>query len=278
MLVQDKNIKNKNGNTKKTLKFFIIKLISPFIFIILLQTNRIKFIIHIKIIHVNNGDFMLESVKLNKINYDENIFDNKIIDVKNLNFSFDNKKEIFKNVSFSINKGDFVCITGKNGSSKSTLLKIILNLIKTNNCSVNINTNHISYIPQSSNFNRDFPITVKEFLKYNSRELKVSFKNAIELCEKYELKNSMDSLIGKLSGGQIQKLMLVRALLKKTELLIVDEPTNNLDEEGKFIIYNDLKELNNKNITIVIVEHNKNFSENYANKIFLMKDGIMYLV
>ncbi len=221
---------------------------------------------------------MLESVKLNKINYDENIFDNKIIDVKNLNFSFDNKKEIFKNVSFSINKGDFVCITGKNGSGKSTLLKIILNLIKTNNCSVNINTNHISYIPQSSNFNRDFPITVKEFLKYNSRELKVSFKNAIELCEKYELKNSMDSLIGKLSGGQIQKLMLVRALLKKTELLIVDEPTNNLDEEGKFIIYNDLKELNNKNITIVIVEHNKNFSENYANKIFLMKDGIMYLV
>lgn len=221
---------------------------------------------------------MLESVKLNKINYDENIFDNKIIDVKNLNFSFDNKKEIFKNVSFSINKGDFVCITGKNGSGKSTLLKIILNLIKTNNCSVNINTNHISYIPQSSNFNRDFPITVKEFLKYNSRELKVSFKNAIELCEKYELKNSMDSLIGKLSGGQIQKLMLVRALLKKTELLIVDEPTNNLDEEGKFIIYNDLKELNNKNITIVIVEHNKNFPENYANKIFLMKDGIMYLV
>ena len=221
---------------------------------------------------------MLESVKLNKINYDENIFDNKIIDVKNLNFSFDNKKEIFKNVSFSINKGDFVCITGKNGSGKSTLLKIILNLIKTNNCSVNINTNHISYIPQSSNFNRDFPITVKEFLKYNSRELKVSFKNAIELCENYELKNSMDSLIGKLSGGQIQKLMLVRALLKKTELLIVDEPTNNLDEEGKFIIYNDLKELNNKNITIVIVEHNKNFPENYANKIFLMKDGIMYLV
>ena len=221
---------------------------------------------------------MLESVKLNKINYDENIFDNKIIDVKNLNFSFDNKKEIFKNVSFSINKGDFVCITGKNGSGKSTLLKIILNLIKTNNCSVNINTNHISYIPQSSNFNRDFPITVKEFLKYNSRELKVSFKNAIELCEKYELKNSMDSLIGKLSGGQIPKLMLVRALLKKTELLIVDEPTNNLDEEGKFIIYNDLKELNNKNITIVIVEHNKNFPENYANKIFLMKDGIMYLV
>ena len=72
--------------------------------------------------------------------------------------------------------------------------------------------------------------------------------------------------------------MLVRALLKKTELLIVDEPTNNLDEEGKFIIYNDLKELNNKNITIVIVEHNKNFPENYANKIFLMKDGIMYLV
>lgn len=221
---------------------------------------------------------MLESINLNKINFYEDTFDNKIIDVRNLNFSFDNKKEIFKNISFSIDKGDFICITGKNGCGKSTLLKIILNLIKTNNCNVNVNTNYISYIPQSSNFNRDFPITVKEFLKYNSRELKINFKNVIELCEKYELKNSMSSLIGKLSGGQIQKLMLVRALLKKTELLVVDEPTNNLDEEGKFTIYNDLKELNNQNITIIVVEHNKNFSENYANKIFLIKDGSMYLV
>lgn len=240
--------------------------------------DRIKFIIHIKIIRVNNGDFMLSAMELNQINCTDDILNNKMIEVRNLNFSFNNKKEIFKNVNFSIEQGDFACISGKNGCGKSTLLKILLNLIKIDNCSINIKTRYISYIPQSLDFNRDFPITVKEFLKYNSIELKTPFKIALELCEKYELSNSLNSLIGKLSGGQLQKLMLIRSLLKKTELLIVDEPTNNLDEESKFTIYNDLKELNNQNITILVVEHNKDFSKNYTNKTFLIKDGSIYLV
>ena len=72
--------------------------------------------------------------------------------------------------------------------------------------------------------------------------------------------------------------MLVRSLLKRTDLLIVDEPTNNLDEESKVMIYDNLKELNNQNITILVVEHNKNFSMSYANKIFLINEGSIYLV
>lgn len=206
----------------------------------------------------------------------KNISHDEIISVKNLSFGFNNK-QIFKNINFSINKGDFACIIGKNGCGKSTLLKIILNLIKSNS-NIKINTKYISYIPQSVNLNKDFPITVKEFLKYNSKELKVPFFHAKTLLEKYDLTECLNSLIGKLSGGQIQKLMLVRSLLKKTELLIVDEPTNNLDEEGKFKIYENLKELNDQNITILVVEHDKNFSTSYANKIFLINEGELHLV
>lgn len=206
-----------------------------------------------------------------KINHND-----KIIEIKNLSFNFNNIK-LLDNINFSINAGDFACIIGKNGCGKSTLLKIILNLIKCDS-NVIINTNHISYIPQSVNFNRGFPITVKEFLKYNSRELKVPFSHALTLLEKYNLTNCLNSLIGKLSGGQIQKLMLVRSLLKKTELLIVDEPTNNLDEESKLKIYENLKDLNNQNITILVVEHNRNFSNCYANKIFLLDKGKITLV
>ncbi len=221
---------------------------------------------------------MLKAMNIDEIITKETYFSDKIINIENLSFSFDNNKQIFKNVNFSINAGDFACIIGKNGCGKSTLLKLILNLIKNDESKIQINTKYISYIPQSINFNKDFPITVKEFLKYNSKELKVPFSQAKNLIEKYNLTDCLNSLIGKLSGGQLQKLMLVRSLLKRTDLLIVDEPTNNLDEESKVMIYDNLKELNNQNITILVVEHNKNFSMSYANKIFLINEGSIYLV
>lgn len=221
---------------------------------------------------------MLKAMNIDEIITKETYFSDKLINIENLSFSFDDNKQIFKNINFSINAGDFACIIGKNGCGKSTLLKLILNLIKNDESKIQINTKYISYIPQSINFNKDFPITVKEFLKYNSKELKVPFSHTKNLIEKYNLTDCLNSLIGKLSGGQLQKLMLVRSLLKRTNLLIVDEPTNNLDEESKVMIYDNLKELNNQNITILVVEHNKNFSMSYANKIFLINEGSIYLV
>lgn len=218
---------------------------------------------------------MLSAIDINKINHNKLLLSDEIIEIKNLSFSFDNNKNIFKNINFSINSGDFACIFGKNGSGKSTLLKLILNLIETQECKIKINTNRISYIPQSVNFNKDFPITVKEFLKYNSKELKVPFSHTKSLIEKYELTNCLNQLIGKLSGGQLQKLMLIRSLLKDIDLLIVDEPTNNLDEESKIMVYKNLKELNNQNITILVVEHNKDLAKAYSNKIFHISEGIL---
>ncbi len=217
---------------------------------------------------------MVNAINLNGINTKDTTFQDKILNIKNLSFKFDDKI-IFDNISFSIETGDFACIVGKNGCGKSTLLKLILNLIKNPSSSIEINTKYVSYIPQSINLNKDFPITIKEFLKFNCKELEVSFSYALSLCEKYNIYKCMNSLIGKLSGGELQKLMLVRALLKKTDLLIVDEPTNNLDEESKKIIYENLKELNKENITILVVEHNKDFSMNYANKIFSIEEGKM---
>lgn len=222
---------------------------------------------------------MLNAIGVDDFMTKYNTLSDKIINIENLTFSFDNSNYIFKNASLSINKGDFACIMGKNGCGKSTLLKLMLNLIKTKESKIEINTNHVSYIPQIVNFNKDFPITVKEFLKYNANQLGVPFSFAQNLCEKYDLTNHFNKLIGKLSGGQLQKLMLVRSLLIKTDLLIVDEPTNNLDEESSSIIYNNLRELNQKNnMTIVVVEHNRELSTNYANKLFLVKEGLIYNV
>lgn len=202
----------------------------------------------------------------------------KIIDVKNLSFKYNKTKEILTNINFSINCGDFACIIGKNGCGKSTLLRLILGIIKSHESNIQINTNYISYIPQSLNFNKSFPITVKEFLKFNTKELNIPYANAQHLIYKYNLENCLNSLIGDLSGGQLQKLILVRALLKKTDLLIVDEPTNNLDEESKYTIYDNLKELNDKNMTILVVEHNKALLNNYINKIFMIEEGTLHAI
>lgn len=218
---------------------------------------------------------MLSAIDINKISKDEFLLSDEIIGIKNLSFSFNNSNNIFKNINLSINHGDFACIFGKNGSGKSTLLKLILNLIEAHECKIKINTNRISYIPQSVNFNKDFPITVKEFLKYNSKELKVPFSHTKSLIEKYGLTDCLNLLIGKLSGGQLQKLMLVRSLLKDIDLLIVDEPTNNLDEESRIIVYNNLRELNRQNITILVVEHNKELAAAYSNKFFHINEGTL---
>lgn len=200
-----------------------------------------------------------------------------IIEIENLNFSFSNKTCLFQNAKFYANFGDFVCICGENGCGKSTFLKILLNLINHSN-KIKTNAKNIGYVPQSINFNKDFPITVKEFLKYNCKELKASFSHALNLLDKYNLQNTLNTLVGKLSGGQLQKIMLIRALLKNTDLLIIDEPTNNLDEKSKEIIYSELKELNKENITIIVVEHNRELVNKYSNKVFLIENGDINLV
>lgn len=220
---------------------------------------------------------MLNTLSIDRYNNNFN-YEEKIINIKNLSFKYSNTEEILKNINFSIDYGDFACIIGKNGCGKSTLLRLILGLIKSPESKIQVKTNHVSYIPQALNFNRSFPITVKEFIKYNTKELKIPYSTAEFLIEKYDLKNCLNTLIGNLSGGQLQKLILVRSILKKPDLLIVDEPTNNLDEESIHTIYENLKELNRENITILVVEHNKTCINKYANKIFAIDEGVLHAI
>ncbi len=198
----------------------------------------------------------------------------RIIDISSLTFSFNDKDYIFKDASLFIEKGDFAFILGENGCGKTTLLRLILNLIKDKTMSIKINTKKISYLPQSSNFNKGFPMTCYEFLYYNSKELRKDFNHALKLIDKYSLKDHLNSLIGDVSGGTLQKFMLIRSLLTLPELLIVDEPTNNLDTKSKKDIYETLYNLNKENnITILVVEHDTNLSNLYGNKIFMVSEG-----
>jgi len=175
---------------------------------------------------------------------------------------------IISEINLVINKGDYVLITGGNGSGKSTLIKLILGLIKPNKgkietSSLKLIEKSVGYVSQSINVDKDFPITVKELILL---ECKVS-KNLCELSPQIHLsmfnaEYLVDKKIGELSGGELQKVLISRALVTDPDILILDEPTNNLDKLARENLHNLLKKLNKQEKTIIQVTHS-NFDATY---------------
>ncbi len=199
------------------------------------------------------------------------------IDVNNLTFSYD-KDTILENISLHVEPKEFLAIIGPNGGGKSTLLKLILGIEKSKPDKIKIfgkkpskNLTCIGYVPQNTNVNTDFPIKVIEVVMMghvgHKRPLIGYKKEEIE-CAKHSLKQvNMEKYanykIGSLSGGQRQRVMIARALCSHPKILLLDEPTSNIDTVGQREVYKLLKDLN-KSITIVVVSHDLSVILNYA--------------
>ena len=200
-----------------------------------------------------------------------------MIDIKNLCFTYTNSKPyILDNVNLKIEKGSYVSILGENGSAKSTLVKLILNLLKPNNGQIVIFTSKIAYVAQKvENFNSQFPITVYEMLNCHRKVLKLKDKNLIlKSLEAVGMESHTHTLIGNLSGGQQQKIFIARSLIGDPELLILDEPSTGIDIQSMEDIYRIIKGLNkNLGITVVSVEHNLKAALDNSTDIFEMGNG-----
>lgn len=184
----------------------------------------------------------------------------------NLNFSYGQKK-IINNLSFEIASGDFLSIIGKNGTGKSTLVKCLLKILRIPNNMIfiddidinNIQTfRNIGYVPQKVDFNYEFPITVKEILvsSYKGKVYDQFFKETISLLDLNTLYNEN---INNLSGGQLQRIFIARALLTKPKLLVLDEPTVGVDHENLKNLQTILKRLKDNKITIIMITHDWEF-------------------
>jgi len=139
-----------------------------------------------------------------------------MIKIKDLCFSYNNSKPyIIDNLSLNIDKESYVSIIGANGSCKSTLIKLILNLLTPQKGSINLTSKKIGYVPQIvESFNSSFPITVWEMLNAHRNVLKIKDKESItEALNKVGMLEYKNSLIGNLSGGQKQKIFIARAIL-----------------------------------------------------------------
>ena len=191
-----------------------------------------------------------------------------IIEIRNLSFSY-NSQKVLANVDLDVKTGDFMAMIGPNGGGKTTLIKLMLGLYTADSGTIRVFdktprevSHRIGYVPQDVHINKEFPISVLHVVLMgtlnpgrrwtrHSRADHVAARNALDKVNMARFENRR---IGELSGGQLQRVFVARALVSKPELLFLDEPTASIDTKGQRDFYELLEELN-KDITIIVVSH-----------------------
>ena len=191
-----------------------------------------------------------------------------IIEVRNLDFSY-NRQLVLGGVNLNIQSGDFMAMIGPNGGGKTTLLKLMLGLLKANSGTIQIfgktpknASQQIGYVPQDIHINQNFPISASDVVLMGklkpgrgwSRHSSEDHMAALRALKQVDMDKYRDHRIGKLSGGQKQRVFIARALVTDPDILLLDEPTASIDAKGQNDFYALLKELNRK-ITIIVVSH-----------------------
>jgi zinc/manganese transport system ATP-binding protein len=188
-----------------------------------------------------------------------------------------------KNVSTTIKKNAITMVIGPNGSGKSTLLKAILGLVPFSGKIQNnmVDSQHATgYVPQRFQFDFSIPLTVNEFLSlalttctHTSREKEKMVKTALSHVHGKDLH---DQTLGSLSGGQLQRILLARALVHDPSLLILDEPEAGVDISGEQVFFDILKELvSEKKKTILITSHELELVSAYANNVICLNKTVL---
>lgn len=190
-----------------------------------------------------------------------------------------------ENINLTIKEGDFLGIIGPNGGGKSTLLKTIIGIMKPNKGSINQSKRlAIGYVPQFSSFNKSFPISVYDVilmgrlncgLRIGRKYSKEDHKAVENIMAKLSIKHLMARHISELSGGQLQKVLIARAMVSHPNMLILDEPTASLDGEARSEIYDLLKVLNAE-MTIVIVTHDMAAISSYVKQVACLNKTLFY--
>ncbi len=209
----------------------------------------------------------------------------QIMSVENLIVKYQSY-EVLRDVSFSIQKGDYIAIVGPNGAGKTTLIKSILGLTDIYSGNIKFNTKKIGYLQQKVSLDDSkFPASVREVIKsgllIGKRFPKIyqrSDNGKVSLViNKLGLGDLSDKLIGKLSGGELQKVLMARALISEPEILFLDEPATALDPVSRDGFYRTIRELNEReDITIVLISHDIGSVGKFAKKILYIDRKLVF--
>jgi len=212
-----------------------------------------------------------------------------VITVKNLTISY-NKKPAIKGINLEVDEGSIIGILGPNGAGKSTLIKGILGLLPSETGEIRIfdkpvkeSLKRIAYIPQKEQFDWDFPINVSEvvmmgrypYISLFGRPDENDHLIVKEVLEKVEMSDNQFTQIRNLSGGQQQRIFLARALAQESDIYLLDEPFVGVDAKTEKAIFELIKELKEKNKTILIVHHDLSKVKEYFDKVILINQTLV---
>ncbi|MEA5127599.1 MAG: ABC transporter ATP-binding protein [Proteiniphilum sp.] len=215
---------------------------------------------------------------------------NKLIDITNLTVGYDNKPNVLQDVNLSIYQDDFLGIIGPNGGGKTTLLRTILGLIKPQSGSITFYNKdektvslNIGYLPQINQIDKKFPISVSEvilsgltpgtniFKRYSHADK----QKVKEVAQRLGIEELLQRAIGELSGGQLQRVLLGRAIIDNPKLIILDEPSTYVDKLFETNFYKLLGDIN-KDIAIVLVSHDVGTIISLVKNIACVNQGLHY--
>lgn len=213
-----------------------------------------------------------------------------VVEISDVCYSY-NGQEVLHSVDLSVYPGDFISVIGPNGGGKTTLMKLILGLLKPTRGTIRIkgqaprlNTAAIGYVPQHVNHNLNFPATALDVVlmgkntpakRFSFRYSKEDRKAAYEALEKMGIADYAGTKILGLSGGQRQRVLIARALVADPELLVLDEPTASIDTKGQTEFYDLLRDLN-RDLTILMVSHDLLIVASYAKSIACLNKRLHY--
>lgn len=214
---------------------------------------------------------------------------NKIIEVKNVNYTVEGN-HILKDISFTVDRGDFIGIIGPNGSGKTSLVKLVLGINEISSGDIIIDeailrAKKMSFVSQQvySEY-KQFPVTVFEVVRMGLYVEKGTFKffnkaddeRVMKMLEKLNIVHLANSQITRLSGGERQRALLGRSLISEPEVIILDEPTSALDPEFREQFYKLIQEINVSGITVIIISHDLGVLESFVNKILYIDHQVEY--
>jgi zinc transport system ATP-binding protein len=212
-----------------------------------------------------------------------------VIRVDNLWFSYSGRS-VFEGIDLQVQHGDFIAMIGPNGGGKTTLMKILLGLLKPTAGLVRVFgsppatiSHRIGYVPQEVLVHHNLPVSTLDvvlmgtlkpgriWVRYSSRQREAARRTLSQM----DMEGLEDKPYDSLSGGQRQRVMIARALVSRPELMLLDEPTASIDNKGRHEFYRLLKELN-KEITILIVSHDIMILAEYVKSVLCVNHRLHY--
>jgi zinc transport system ATP-binding protein len=213
----------------------------------------------------------------------------KVIDISNLSFSYDGE-DILEDIQLSVAAGEFIAVLGPNGGGKTTLLKLILGLLRPQQGEVRVfgktpapAAGKVGYVPQHTEVKAGFPVTAEQVVLMGlsgagghgigfTRQQKDSARSALERVGVLDCaRRRMD----RISGGQRQRVLVARALVGEPELLLFDEPTSNIDPHGRLCFFELLADLR-RSATLVVVSHDLSIATSQLTGVACVNKRLLY--